>query len=107
MHDTIDTQSRQPYQIAATAVFLALAIPSVLLRVWVRKYLICSMGIDDWMMVIALVCNWLIGYACQETNKLQVFFILYNAALMKIVEYGGGTHIQFGETNIILAIRVG
>jgi len=56
MHNEMVSQSRQPYQIAATSVFLALALPAVLLRIWVRKHMMRSLGVDDYMMIIALVC---------------------------------------------------
>jgi TctA family transporter len=69
--------SRQPYQIAITSVFLSLAIFAVIVRLWVRKHMINSVGGDDYMMVVAVVS-----------------FILYCAALMEIVANGGGTHIR-------------
>jgi hypothetical protein len=50
------TASRQPYQIAVTAVFLSLSIPAVALRIWIRRWMINSLGWDDYMMVVALVC---------------------------------------------------
>jgi hypothetical protein len=47
--------SRAPYQVAITAAFLAISIPSVVLRIWVRRWLINAMGSDDYMMMLALV----------------------------------------------------
>ena len=54
-HSEMATHSRQPFQIAATCVFLALSAPAVLLRLWVRKFVINSLGADDYVMVAALV----------------------------------------------------
>jgi hypothetical protein len=51
------TESKQHWQIAVTCVFLALSIPAVVLRIWVRKFMINSLGVDDWFMVIALVSS--------------------------------------------------
>jgi hypothetical protein len=50
-----DGHSRQPYQVAITAAFLAISIPSVVLRIWVRRWLINALGSDDYMMILALV----------------------------------------------------
>jgi hypothetical protein len=50
-----DNPSRQPYQVAITSAFLALSIPAVVLRIWVRRWLINALGSDDYMMMLALV----------------------------------------------------
>jgi hypothetical protein len=50
-----ETHSRQPYQIAVTSVFLALSIPALVLRIWVRRWMINSLGVDDYLMIVALV----------------------------------------------------
>jgi hypothetical protein len=76
-HGEHETQSRQAYQIASSSIFLALAIPTVALRIWVRSRISRSLGADDAMMVLALIS-----------------YIMYNAALMTIVGHGGGTHIR-------------
>jgi hypothetical protein len=61
-HDESETHSRQPYQIATCIVFTVLSIFAVTLRLWVRKYMIKSLGTDDSMMVIALVGHYSISY---------------------------------------------
>jgi hypothetical protein len=54
-HGDDETASRQPYQIAITAVFLCLSIPAVVLRLWVRRWTMAALGMDDYMMILALV----------------------------------------------------
>ncbi|KAF2673665.1 hypothetical protein BT63DRAFT_410641 [Microthyrium microscopicum] len=81
IHSDMSIHNRQPYQIAVTTVFLALAIPSVIVRLWVRKAMSNSLGADDYFMVVALVN-----------------FIIYNAALMEIVANGGGTHLSLTDS---------
>jgi hypothetical protein len=54
-HSPNEAHSRQPYQIAVTSAFLALTIPAVVLRIWVRRWIINSLGVDDYFMIISLV----------------------------------------------------
>ena len=57
LHREMAAHSRQPFQIATTCVMLALGTPAVILRLWVRKHFINSLGMDDFMMVVALVTD--------------------------------------------------
>jgi len=68
--------SKQTYQVAITSAFLALSIPAVVLRIWVRRWVINALGSDDYMMILALIS-----------------YLVYNASVMEIVAHGGGTHI--------------
>jgi len=55
IHSEMATHSRQPYQIAVTAVFLALTIPTVITRFYVRYFMTNNLGADDILMALALV----------------------------------------------------
>jgi hypothetical protein len=81
--------SRQPYQIAVTSVVLALAICAVVLRLWIRKHMVNSVGGDDYMMSVALLT-----------------FIMYGVAVMGIVANGGGTHIRGEQTRTANAVCI-
>jgi hypothetical protein len=50
-----DTQTRVPDILAATLIFLPLAVFTVTLRLWVRKRMVNALGWDDTLIVIALV----------------------------------------------------
>jgi hypothetical protein len=53
--DIMSRQTKAPQQIAAVAVFLPLALLTVVIRIWIRSRMINSFGWDDVMMVVALV----------------------------------------------------
>jgi hypothetical protein len=101
------SHSRQPYQIAVTSIFLAISIPAVVLRIWVRKWMINSIGVDDYMMIVALVRLLTYSVARQSLlTILQFAYLVYNAALMEIVAHGGGTHMVTTVPTLRVAIDV-
>src|SRR5207248_5809834 len=51
------TENRGPQLCALSSSFLALAWITVLARCWVRLRFVKSFGLDDWLMVAALVCS--------------------------------------------------
>ncbi|KAF2431531.1 hypothetical protein EJ08DRAFT_587012, partial [Tothia fuscella] len=46
--------TRAPVQIAAVSIFVPLALAAVVLRIWIRRRMINSLGGDDIMMIVAL-----------------------------------------------------
>ncbi|KAI9705163.1 MAG: hypothetical protein M1820_005310 [Bogoriella megaspora] len=70
--------SKGPATVASCVTFLALTWLTVALRFWVRKTMLKTLGLDDWMAGIALI-----------------FFTLYCTFLLKIVTLGGGSHVTF------------
>ena len=49
------SDNRRPEMIATLVCSLAITYPTVALRFWAKKYSTASIGIDDWLMLIALV----------------------------------------------------
>jgi hypothetical protein len=47
--------SRAPELVASSVAMLVFAWMAVISRMWVRKFMIRSVGLDDWFMVMALV----------------------------------------------------
>lgn len=48
-------ENRGPQLQAVACFLLALAVVSMLLRAYVRQFLVKSFGVDDWFMVVATV----------------------------------------------------
>ena len=51
-------QTRVPYVIATTTVFGVLATGLVALRFYVRARMLRALGLEDWTVLLALVCYW-------------------------------------------------
>ena len=49
-------ESNQPFILGLVVPFFILGVTAILLRTWVRAKIVKVMGIDDWVMLGALVC---------------------------------------------------
>lgn len=56
-------ETKQPELIASVAVFLPLAVSTVVLRIWVRTRLSQNFGWDDITMILALVSSLIVSLA--------------------------------------------
>ncbi|KAF2396965.1 hypothetical protein EJ06DRAFT_482993 [Trichodelitschia bisporula] len=77
--------SRAHAQAVVAIVFLALAWPFVLLRVWVRKYMMKSFGWDDWLMVVStfVIANIAIFLVTTMFLKLSLGFFFLRIAVVR------------------------
>ena len=56
----VDPEYQGPQLHIVGAIFLILSIIVVTLRIWVRVHMKKSAGWDDWIMVAAIVCHFLL-----------------------------------------------
>jgi hypothetical protein len=68
--------------------------------------MINSIGVDDYMMIMALVRSLSFNGKTLITHTWKFAYLVYNAALMEIVANGGGTHLATTVPALRVAIDV-
>lgn len=98
-----EVPNRGPQLIAVIAVLLVFSLTAIVLRCYVRISLVKAFGVDDYLMIFAMVCSnptskltdsyqRIRNYVLLTHLQSQISFVLFCAVAATGVHYGTGRH---------------
>ncbi|KAK4062789.1 uncharacterized protein Triagg1_9659 [Trichoderma aggressivum f. europaeum] len=91
-----EVPNRGPQLIAVIAVLLVFSLTAIVLRCYVRISLVKAFGVDDYLMIFAMVCSKptsrIRNYELLTLPQPQISFVLFCAVAATGVHYGTGRH---------------
>lgn len=101
-----DEESRALAVKTVAAVFMTIATISVMLRCYVRGWLVKAFGWDDGSMVLAAVI-YSFRWSGNDMLMIQVFYVMFSACMIGGTLYGTGYHFANLEPeNRVTAMEV-
>ena len=88
-----DSESRGAQVVSTSVVFTALAVAIVALRLLTRTWIAYSIGPEDWLIILAVVCMSQMIVEISP-NRQQALSIVLTVLIGQEVKYGTGRHMD-------------